>query len=482
MIQKIINIKNIGKFKDCNPHGSILWSQTTAIYADNGSGKTTLTQIIKSMRGGYDELNLSVRKTFDSTDNMQAKFLLSEDGIFNLNTRWDKKKREIVVFDSFYIDDNVYVISLGDPTTTLGSFAEIVLGKDFISNIEQIRFLGHKTKNLGVAIRHLRSKMRSNQKEGISDDSIAEAIAKKIELKNNLNMQKKKLAESLIHLSETYGVSYIDKINKYLKRLGTGIKLSRLVRRGNLFVYHIQINEISVRDTQNNVSLKKTLSEGEKNCLAFAFFLARLDLLPDLKEQIVVFDDPISSLDSRRRAMTLSILCHLATRVKQLIILSHDINFIKDYCDRNSTTKTLCIKETSNGSIIEEFDTKASNRTGIFLDVEKIRAFSIDGSSARLDPRDVIRCIRPTLEGLLRIKFMGLLNDKEWLGNFLNKIREADSNSPFYRYKDIIIDIEDLNDYTKAYHHSNPTFIEAQINENELKQKCKDTLDLILKI
>lgn len=485
MIQKIINIKNIGKFKDCNPHGAILWSQTTAIYADNGSGKTTFTQLLKSLRGGIDQDRLVNRKTFgtNAQTRMQASILTTDNGVYKLNTRWDKNIDDIVAFDSFYIEDNVYVISLGNSVAgEPGTFAEIVLGKDLRAMIEQLAVIRNKIAQLKSSIDRLNTKAQKNKFEGINDPILERKLQAKRQNKAELEEEFNALDRTINTKAEEFGVPYVETINKYLKRFGTNIQISNLNKKDSHFIYSVKINDIKVRGSKNSISLKRTLSEGEKNCLAFAFFLARLDLSQNIKDQIVVFDDPISSLDSRRRSITLTILSSLASRVKQLVILSHDIHFIKDYCDRNTTTKTLCIKETGNGSIIEEFDTKESNRTGIFLDVEKIRDFSIDGSSAGLDPRDVIRCIRPTLEGLLRIKFIGLLNDKEWLGNFLNKIREADNNSPFYRYKDIIIDIEDLNDYTKAYHHSNPTLIEAQINENELKQKCKDTLDLILKI
>jgi wobble nucleotide-excising tRNase len=49
------------------------------------------------------------------------------------------------------------------------------------------------------------------------------------------------------------------------------------------------------------VVFDSALSLGDKSALAFAFFLARLENDPKRFEQIVVFDDPLSSLDSCRR-------------------------------------------------------------------------------------------------------------------------------------------------------------------------------------
>lgn len=275
---------------------------------------------------------------------------------------------------------------------------------------------------------------------------------------------------------------YVKKINQYLSKFGTNVEISNLNKKDSHFIYYLRINKINVRSSNNTISLKRTLSEGEKNCLAFAFFLARLDLSENLKDQIVIFDDPISSLDSRRRSITLTILNNLASRVKQLIILSHDANFIRDFSNRNSNVKQLCIRDNAKGSSIQDYDVNTENKIGLFLDIEKINKYSSEGYISGLDKRDVIRCIRPVLEGFLRIKFYGLLQDKEWLGDFIQKIRKSQNDSLFFRYKNFLMDIEDLNDYTKMYHHSNPVKNENPITDAELQQKCKNTMELLQKL
>ncbi|GAA8117558.1 AAA family ATPase [Helicobacter pylori] len=84
----------------------------------------------------------------------------------------------------------------------------------------------------------------------------------------------------------------IETINNYLKALN-------LPKYSLDKDYRIVLNS----DALENSKAKIILSDGEKTTLAFAYFLARLKLFykkEDLKNLVVVIDDPISSLDEQR--------------------------------------------------------------------------------------------------------------------------------------------------------------------------------------
>ncbi|AVV97453.1 AAA family ATPase [Helicobacter pylori] len=84
----------------------------------------------------------------------------------------------------------------------------------------------------------------------------------------------------------------IEIINNYLKALN-------LPKYSLNKDYRIVLNS----DALENSEAKMILSDGEKTTLAFAYFLARLKLFykkEDLKNLVVVIDDPISSLDEQR--------------------------------------------------------------------------------------------------------------------------------------------------------------------------------------
>lgn len=86
------------------------------------------------------------------------------------------------------------------------------------------------------------------------------------------------------------------------------------------------------------------------------------------------------------------------------------------------------------------------------------------------------------LEGFFRIKFYHHIKRTEWLGDIIEHIRDAHEGDVFYREKENLNALCDINDYSKAYHHSNPNSLEVPIIASELKLYCKRTIDLLEKL
>ena len=80
-----------------------------------------------------------------------------------------------------------------------------------------------------------------------------------------------------------------------------------------------------VLEVQGNVTAKDILSEGEQRAIAIASFLAEVNL--GKGRGGLVFDDPVSSLDHRRRGFVATRLAEEAKK-RQVIILTHDIYFL----------------------------------------------------------------------------------------------------------------------------------------------------------
>lgn len=73
------------------------------------------------------------------------------------------------------------------------------------------------------------------------------------------------------------------------------------------------------------------LSEGEKTAITLCYFLSSLGSDGrELKDLIVIVDDPISSLDSKALNYAFSILKGRVGSAKQLIILTHNVNFMNE--------------------------------------------------------------------------------------------------------------------------------------------------------
>ncbi|WP_120803928.1 AAA family ATPase [Helicobacter pylori] len=122
----------------------------------------------------------------------------------------------------------------------------------------------------------------------------------------------------------------IKTINNYLKAL-------------NLPKYSLDKDYIIVLNSNalENSKAEMILSDGEKTTLAFAYFLARLKLFykkEDLKDLVVVIDDPISSLDEQRIYNTSYIVAKINQELAgealkdedkaQVFVLTHNHTFM----------------------------------------------------------------------------------------------------------------------------------------------------------
>ncbi len=123
----------------------------------------------------------------------------------------------------------------------------------------------------------------------------------------------------------------IEAINSYLKALN-------LPKYSLHEDYRIVLNS----DVLENSKAEMILSDGEKTTLAFAYFLARLKLFykkEDLKDLVVVIDDPISSLDEQRIYNTSDIVAKINQELAgealkdeedkaQVFVLTHNHTFM----------------------------------------------------------------------------------------------------------------------------------------------------------
>ncbi len=55
MIKKIVSIKGVGRFKNCNATGDVELRRAALVYAPNGRGKTTLCDVFRSLKTGVPD-------------------------------------------------------------------------------------------------------------------------------------------------------------------------------------------------------------------------------------------------------------------------------------------------------------------------------------------------------------------------------------------------------------------------------------------
>jgi wobble nucleotide-excising tRNase len=306
-----------------------------------------------------------------------------------------------------------------------------------------------------------------------------------------LNELKSQAKSSLnTHASKVFG-DYESSINKYLELCGAGFRIEKTKTAysgGTPSVsYSLSIRnkivELSPRGSKCTPSFRNTLSEGDKSTLAFIFFLAKLDSDSDISKKLVVFDDPVSSLDDHRRTFTQEQISILSKRCNQMIVLTHDRYLARQIFD-NRQIEDVCTlqvkRQGDNSSIIEKWDIEADTLSDYFKNYEMILRYTKEGSSDVNHKYQVVRCIRPLLEGYLRVHFPGDFKRNEWLGNFLEKIRDSKEGDTLYNMKPKYDELDALNNYSKKYHHNQDSGIESgPINESELRTYAKRTLKAI---
>ena len=294
-----------------------------------------------------------------------------------------------------------------------------------------------------------------------------------------------KYADGII---EAYGPS----LNEHLCGCGAGF---RIIELGRNYLggkprtdYCLQIDGESVdlggADTPvDEPSFKNTLSSGDKSALAFSFFIARLKQDPNLEKKIVVIDDPASSLDAQRRSYTCCQITWLSRHCKQVIVLTHSAHLARQVWDsakKITPPKTLWIKRKGNYSVIENLDIVEKTQGEYFKNYSAISEYLEEGPENDRHTRSVARCIRPLLEGYLRVRFPKEFKASEWLGNFIEKLSEAKEGDALYSFKPRLEEISDINDYSSKYHHDhNPNADSEPIDDGELSAWARRTLDFI---
>ena len=169
---------------------------------------------------------------------------------------------------------------------------------------------------------------------------------------------------------------------------------------------------------------KNTLSEGEKNALAFAFFLADLRRHAGLGDQVIVVDDPLSSFDDDRRLDTARHLGQLAKDCKQLIVLTHRMDFVGLLYDQHGFGGRffrLRLND-SEGAQVELLDVKQARMLDHERHVDALKRFSDTGVLPVGD--NVQRLIRSILERGLGTKYCHHLHGERILPELLKRLDE----------------------------------------------------------
>lgn len=282
-------------------------------------------------------------------------------------------------------------------------------------------------------------------------------------------------------------------INTYLSRLGAGFTLFHITPQPTpgrpSCVYRLLINghEVSVgaRAATGSAAFKNTLSAGDRNTLALAFFLAALEQDPNRQNRVVVLDDPMSSLDKHRRMQTIQEIRTLLPRVAQVIVMSHDEHFLFEVYDRvaprtgGNVADTTCIVvgRGTNGSTIAAWDIESEKLGRHDMRHALLMKYVVDGTGDRMK---VAQSIRPHLERYLRVACPDKFKDGEMLRDFRNRARAAQTAGAPIISAAKFTELDQLVEFSNDFHHdTNPAADAATVADGQLRPYVVRTLAFV---
>jgi len=107
MLEKIVSIKNVGRFVNYGAAGDVTFRNLTLLFTENGRGKTTLCAILRSLQSGHHE-HISERETLGGSEAPSILIRIDGGTISYSDRRWSAVYKDISIFDSTFIHDNVY--------------------------------------------------------------------------------------------------------------------------------------------------------------------------------------------------------------------------------------------------------------------------------------------------------------------------------------------------------------------------------------
>jgi len=302
---------------------------------------------------------------------------------------------------------------------------------------------------------------------------------------SELSVKKREIVASLKNESKF--------INGYLKRLGV-YNFTVDINKDNL-EENIQI-QYKAGHIKNKI--RHSLSEGEKTALAFAYFISKIkyEILDnsqtEIRENIVVIDDPISSLDENRLYSTACLINEIFSDAKQLFILSHNIIFLKfignligyprnEIRKGNKVEKVSCRRDyflSMSGQLTLLPYSLSNYKTVYFQKLDDILKYH----QGKVSYDDAFFLLRqgssgdkfrsPGLDKIIKV-----LKGKRGLFQDYPKCKNVDKDT-------LLQKLEQIRRITDPQSHGTPQNIDefnfiSEVSEVELKDVVDDTLDII---
>jgi len=199
VLQRVISIRNVGRFKNCGAAGDVTFRRYTLIFAENARGKTTLCDILRSLSRNVPDIVLG-RATLGAAERPEIQLLTAHGNHAFRNGTWTSPYPNIFVFDGTYVRDNIFAGDVVD-TEHRRNLYRLIIGAPGVDLAASLDAFDVQLRDKTAEIRNNRSQIQRFVPQGMTVDAfmgLAEdpVIDAKIEAKE-LDLQAARQAAQL---------------------------------------------------------------------------------------------------------------------------------------------------------------------------------------------------------------------------------------------------------------------------------------------
>ena len=136
MLQEIKFIQSIGRFEEAKPLQSTRFGPCTLVFGENGWGKSTLADILRSLSTNNPAI-LAGRATLDATAPQKTILHVAGQNSVFQNGAWTGPRPRMSVYDSSFINDNVYSGDIVSAEHLKNQYG-LVVGDEGVSRVRRI--------------------------------------------------------------------------------------------------------------------------------------------------------------------------------------------------------------------------------------------------------------------------------------------------------------------------------------------------------
>ena len=169
MLQRVISIKNVGRFRNCGAAGDVAFRRYTLIFAENARGKTTLCDILRSLSRNVPDIVVG-RATLGAAESPEIQLRIANANHDFRNGAWTAAYPNILVFDGVYVRENIFAGDVVD-TEHRRNLYRLIIGAQGVNLAATLDALDAQVRDKTTEIRDNRAQIQRFVPQGMAVDA-----------------------------------------------------------------------------------------------------------------------------------------------------------------------------------------------------------------------------------------------------------------------------------------------------------------------